>query len=526
MGYSICLDPGHGGYDPGACGNNLRECDITLDIVLKLKPLLENNGINVILTRDGDYAPNHLENQLNDELQARCDIANSADVDLFLSVHVNSAENTQANGGEVLIQGTGGNAEKFADLLLPEIINATEFYDRNVKTQNVMVLRNTNMSAVLSENGFISNEDNANNLSDSNFRQKIAIAHAKAICEYFGITYSDSDQQSTSTTQSTISPNQSDKITILGTETISVEQCNQFIKKVNPNALDIAQYYKKYGEILGIKWGYAFAQMVIETSYLRFGGDVLSTQNNYCGLGTTGGGVKGAIFDTPELGVLAHLEHLYAYCSTNDLPSNLTKIDPRFDLVTRGIATYLTDLNGKWAVPGNSYGENIIDLYNKITEESVSDILNQNPIPVSLKFSYPNNAKIVNDDLYIRDENGTQIQGHYVSNGDNVTILDVSGSKQLCLVEYPTPSGVNSGYVTNATNCIQYYYQGQWANGSTEETVYDEDGNIIGSINPYETATPLYRKNGLLHVAYNTYKGRNCKSGYVKYDGNFSGFNQ
>jgi len=202
MSYSVCLDAGHGGYDPGACGNGLHEADITLDIVLKLKALLISNGINVILTRDGDHAPNNLENNLNGELQARCDIANSAKVNLFLSIHINSAESTQANGGEVLIQGSGGNAEKFANILLNEIINATGFYNRGIKVQNVMVLRNTNMPAVLSESGFISNIDNAKNLADSNFRQQLAIAHCKGICEYFGVAYKEQSNNSVSTIKS------------------------------------------------------------------------------------------------------------------------------------------------------------------------------------------------------------------------------------------------------------------------------------------------------------------------------------
>ena len=147
------------------------------------------------------------------------------------------------------------------------------------------------------------------------------------------------------------------------------------------------------------------------------------------------------------------------------------------------------------------------------------------PAPVqSSSFSYPNNAKVVGDDLYIRDVDGNRIKGRYVSNGDNITILDVSGSRQLCLVEYPTPAGVKMGYVNNVVSCIQYYDQSQWVNGSTSEAVLDENGMKIGSLNPGEWATPLYRKNGKLHVVYNTAKGINTKSGYVAWDGGFTKF--
>ena len=161
------------------------------------------------------------------------------------------------------------------------------------------------------------------------------------------------------------------KTSILGTETITVEQCNQFIRKINPNALDIVHIYKKYGEILGIKWGYSVAQMIKETSYLRYGGDVLLSQNNYAGIGAVGQGAKGAYFNSPDEGVLAHLEHLFAYASKNSLPSNLAKVDPRYDLVVRGIAPNWEDLNGRWAVPGNNYGQEIVQIYNAITKEIV-----------------------------------------------------------------------------------------------------------------------------------------------------------
>ncbi|WP_242866017.1 hypothetical protein [Desnuesiella massiliensis] len=139
-------------------------------------------------------------------------------------------------------------------------------------------------------------------------------------------------------------------------------------------------------------------------------------------------------------------------------------------------------------------------------------------------FSYANNARVINDFLYVRDANGNIISGRRVDMGDNITVLDVSYSKQLALVEYPTPSGVSTGYVTNATNCIQYYYQDHYVNGSTSETVYDEYGNVLGSLNPWEKATPLYKKGGKMHVVYSTDKGLNTKSGYVVYNGGFTGF--
>ncbi|WP_283703713.1 SH3 domain-containing protein, partial [Clostridium perfringens] len=134
-------------------------------------------------------------------------------------------------------------------------------------------------------------------------------------------------------------------------------------------------------------------------------------------------------------------------------------------------------------------------------------------------FTYENNAEVVGDELYLRDANGNLIPGRSVSVGDRITVLDVSYSKQLALVQYPAGNVVRQGYVTNATNLIRYFNQSMWHNGSTPEEVLDENGGHLGSLDPYESATPLYKKNGMTHVVYNTSKGPNTKSGYVKYEG-------
>ena len=135
------------------------------------------------------------------------------------------------------------------------------------------------------------------------------------------------------------------------------------------------------------------------------------------------------------------------------------------------------------------------------------------------------NARVVNDFLYARDSEGNKVGG-YASEGDEIEVLDVSDSRQLALIKYPTPNGAKERYVTNATNCIEYFYQDQYKNGSTPEPVYQESSckTEIGSLNPYEKATPIYRKNGVLHVVYSTWKGRNTISGFVKYNGGFDKF--
>jgi hypothetical protein len=164
------------------------------------------------------------------------------------------------------------------------------------------------------------------------------------------------------------SANQQNSTSILGPTLLTAEQMNQYVRKINPNAPQLGSFYKTLGEYYGIRGDVAFAQAMLETDYFRFTGDVRNGQNNFAGIGATGSGDRGASFQTPQDGVLAQLQHLYAYATNAPLPNRYPLVDPRFHLVNRGSATTWTALNGKWAVPGTTYGQSILNLYQKMAQ--------------------------------------------------------------------------------------------------------------------------------------------------------------
>ena len=164
------------------------------------------------------------------------------------------------------------------------------------------------------------------------------------------------------------SANQQNSSSILGPTLLTAEQMNQYVRKINPNAPQLGSFYKTIGEYYGIRGDVAFAQAMLETDYFRFTGDVRNGQNNFAGIGATGGGVRGASFITPQDGVLAQFQHLYAYATNAPLPNRYPLVDPRFHLVNRGSATTWTALNVKWAVPGTTYGQSILNLYQKMAQ--------------------------------------------------------------------------------------------------------------------------------------------------------------
>ena len=161
---------------------------------------------------------------------------------------------------------------------------------------------------------------------------------------------------------------------IIGTPMATQQQCVKYLLRNNPNpnlkvsAEEIVAYYYEEGSREGIRPDVAFAQALKETGFFRYGGDVIPEQNNYCGLGTTGGGVKGEFFSTPQLGVRAHIQHLLAYSSTRR--PTMPIVDPRYGIVRQAYGSRTLgswqDLNGRWAVPGRYYGQEILSMFKDI----------------------------------------------------------------------------------------------------------------------------------------------------------------
>lgn len=164
---------------------------------------------------------------------------------------------------------------------------------------------------------------------------------------------------------------------IMGNAVATKEQCIRYLLKNNPkpaltvSPAQLVEYYYEEASREGVKPDIAFAQALHETGYFRYGGSVVAEQNNFCGLGTIGGGARGAWFSNSQMGVRAHIQHILAYSSSKTPSTNI--VDPRYRLVktTRnfGQARTWTDLDGRWAVPGYGYGEKILKIHNDILEE-------------------------------------------------------------------------------------------------------------------------------------------------------------
>lgn len=175
----VFLDAGHGGHDPGASGNGLREKDVNLSVTLKIGNILANHGVNVRYSRTTDVFL---------ELADRAARANSFGANVFVSIHCNAHSNSTAKGVETYSYPGSSAGARLAKSIQDSII-AEKVYtsNRGTKTANFAVLRLTNMPAALVELAFITNPQDANILR--NRQDALAVAVAKGILSNLGIPY-------------------------------------------------------------------------------------------------------------------------------------------------------------------------------------------------------------------------------------------------------------------------------------------------------------------------------------------------
>ena len=154
-------------------------------------------------------------------------------------------------------------------------------------------------------------------------------------------------------------------------------------KGLNPIDEDYAREFVittvKEANAEGVRYDVAFALMMHETGFLNFGGDVLPVQNNFSGLGATGGGAKGAEFEDMQTGIRGVVQHLKCYASDEELVNDV--VDTRFADYLRKKAVYVEWLgkadnpNGYgWAVPGKGYGSRIISIIEKMKTLDTSSV--------------------------------------------------------------------------------------------------------------------------------------------------------
>ena len=176
----IVLDPGHGGKDPGTVNGSFSEKAITLKVSTLVKQKLEAAGAKVLMTRTADTYPT---------LQDRVAFTNTNYGEIFVSIHVNSASNTSAQGAETYYAVTTGDMNQedvdLATFVNNQIVTNLSMKNRGVKEQKYYVITNQLIPAILVELGFLTNNEDRDKLTNDRYVELYAESIYKGILQYY-----------------------------------------------------------------------------------------------------------------------------------------------------------------------------------------------------------------------------------------------------------------------------------------------------------------------------------------------------
>lgn len=369
MSKKICLDAGHVGskYNQSPVVKTYYESAMVWALHLKLKAQLEARGFQVVTTRAS------IDTGLGVYERGTA----SKGCDVFISLHSNACGTESVDYPVVYRAYDNKNnvdtlalklAKKVGELMGTTQAGRTATRKNSSGGEYYGVLRGARAVGtpcyMLIEHSFHTNTKATKWLSKDANLDKLAVAEADILAEFFGME----------------SSTESEKTAIMGKAQATAQQMALFCRSKNSapqltscSLEQLAEMFIEEGEAEGVRGDVAFAQSLHETGYFKFGGIVLPTQNNYAGIGALNGNATGqaASFPDPRTGVRAQIQHLKAYASTEALVNEC--VDPRFSLVARGVAPYVEWLGAAdnpqgcgWAVPGAGYGANIVKLLGQI----------------------------------------------------------------------------------------------------------------------------------------------------------------
>ena len=172
--YDVVLDPGHGDYDPGCVYDKYQEKDFNLDMAIKVKNILEQQGLKVKLTREEDII--QWEHNENADLRARVAQAITYDPIVFVSMHINASTSIQANGFEIYASEFRTLSQTLANNIYEQVQSLNYFKGRGVITslqKSLFMVDMNTKPAILIETGFLTNEDDRNILLNEEYNQQI-----------------------------------------------------------------------------------------------------------------------------------------------------------------------------------------------------------------------------------------------------------------------------------------------------------------------------------------------------------------
>lgn len=185
-GIYIVLDAGHGGRDLGASFYDVDEAPLNLIIVKKLKKQLESLGCQVVLTRNDEHDLSEVTsvNKKKEDMKKRIQIINDEKNDLLISIHMNKYQDESVSGIHVFYQHQNESSKYFAQMIQNEI-NQNMNQQKQIKQGNFYLLENSRIPSILIECGFLSNQNDRENLQDEHYQDKFVGILVEGILQYY-----------------------------------------------------------------------------------------------------------------------------------------------------------------------------------------------------------------------------------------------------------------------------------------------------------------------------------------------------
>ena len=173
----IVIDPGHGGEDPGKVGvNDVLEKDLNLQVAQKVQKLMEEAGIEIVMTREDDNVPTAKKKDLEERIQ----LINSTNPTLALCIHQNSYPDAAIKGAQVFYYTPSEEAKAAATIVQEELRTVDPSNTRAIKAHDTYyMLKNTKVPTIIVECGFLTNPEEAEKLTNEEYQGQLA----KAICD-------------------------------------------------------------------------------------------------------------------------------------------------------------------------------------------------------------------------------------------------------------------------------------------------------------------------------------------------------
>ncbi len=189
----ILIDPGHGGIDGGAVSlSNTLEKNLNLEISLKLKEMLSNEGYKVFMTREEDVSlseNSNVKQKKREDLNKRCAMKRQVGCDIFMSIHMNKFNDSSVSGSQVWYPIDSQESKKLSECLQNSFVKNLNQKDnrkpKGVKNDYVILRDGYEKASVIVECGFISNQEEENKLKSEQYQMELCRAMVIGIKNYF-----------------------------------------------------------------------------------------------------------------------------------------------------------------------------------------------------------------------------------------------------------------------------------------------------------------------------------------------------